>query len=273
MSPRVATLLAAALPVALSLAATPAQAKLAVLTVTGRVTSGIDDGLDLDDVTNGPEGYVEHFVPGTVFGQAGNLAGATIRFRLTYDTGSPYVPVATDGLFDDTFGQWLYASKSEVTIGGVTHDFLPIAPVFGGLALGAKLQLTDGPLDGLSGAFNGFTFDGGTITNYRSSAFTFDGVLPANFLTTGDTLPGGLPGPDYGFGYAKATGTGSFLFSRQSCFRSRSYTGASGDFAIQSISFGAVPEPASWATLIVGLGMTGVAGAAARRRRSTQVLA
>ena len=272
MMSRKISLFIAALPLALSFAAA-AQARVAVLTVTGRITMGSDGGNELDDVTNGPGGYMEHFIPGTVFGTAGDLTGATIKFRLTYDTNNPYLPVAAGGVFDDPQGEWLYYSKPEVTIGNVTHDFLPLAPVFQGLALSSSLSLTDGAPDGLSGAFHGFTFDGGNYTNYRTGQFGFDAALPANFFSTDSTLPGGLPGPHYGFAHSVAAGSGTFLFTRQTCFLSCSYKAATGNFIVNSVGFGAVPEPASWAMLIVGLGMTGAAGAAARRRRPANVLA
>ncbi|CAM3069151.1 PEPxxWA-CTERM sorting domain-containing protein [Sphingomonas antarctica] len=272
MMSRKISLCIATLPLALSFAA-PAHAKLAVLTVTGKITSGSDGGNELDDVTNGPGGYMEHFIPGTVFGTAGDLTGAIIRFRLTYDTNSPYLPVAASGAFDDPHGEWLYESKSEISIGNPTHDFLPLAPVFQGLALDSTLQLTDGAPDGLSGAFHGFTFDGGVYSNYRTGQFSFNAVLPAGFFSTDNTLPGGLPGPGYGFVHKAATGGGTFDFVRQTCFLSCSYKAATGNFTVNSVSFGAVPEPASWAMLIVGLGMTGAAGAAARRRSPNNVLA
>jgi hypothetical protein len=272
MISRTAASLLALAPLALGLAS-PVEAKLAVLTVNGRITSGADGGNDLDDVTNGPGGYVEHFIAGTVFGTPGDLTGKSISFRFTYDSANPYLPASSGGVFDDPFGDWLFSSKSEVSIDGVTHDFLPVAPVFIGLSVDANLQLTDGSPDGLTGAFNGFTFSGGNVTDYRSGAFSFGATLPASFLSTDQTLPGGLPGPGYGFGHAVASGTGAFSFSRQTCFLSCSYKAATGNFILKSVSFGAVPEPASWAMLIVGLGMTGAAGAAARRRRPNHVFA
>ena len=257
--------------IAIAVAAAPGHARLVKLTVAGHVTSGSDGGNDLDNVTNGPGGYVEHFVPGTVFGTAGDLTGAAIRFTFIYDADDIDQPVGVGGVFDDTLGQWTYDAKRSLTIGGVTHDFLPLQPVFNLIALGSTLTLVDGTPDGLSGNFTGFTQSGNVYSDYRTAALSFAGILPASFFSTDAVLPGELPGPGYGLAGAGSTGTGSFLLTRQTCFLTCSYKAATGNFALTAISFGAVPEPAAWTLMLAGFAMVGLT--ARRRAPATTVAA
>ena len=158
----------------IGLAVAPAHARLVKLTVAGHITSGSDGGNDLDNVTNGPGGYVEHFAPGSVFGTIGDLTGNAIRFSFIYDTNDVAQPLGVGGVFDDQAGQWAYDATKAVTIGAVTHDFLPLQPVFTFIALTATLGVTDGTPDGLSGNFTGFTGWGDVYSNFYTSGLSFD---------------------------------------------------------------------------------------------------
>ncbi len=254
----------------IGLAVAPAHARLVKLTVAGHITSGSDGGNDLDDVTNGPGGYVEHFAPGSVFGTIGDLTGNAIRFSFIYDTNDAAQPLGVGGVFDDQLGQWAYDATKAVTIGAVTHDFLPLQPVFTFIALTATLGVTDGTPDGLSGNFTGFTGWGDVYSNFYTSGLSFGATLPSSFFATDAVLPGNLPGPGFGLAGSGASGTGSFSFVRQTCFLTCSYKAAVGNFALTAITFGAVPEPASWALMIVGFGLV---GARQRRRSGTTTVA
>lgn len=250
-------------------AAAPAGAKLVKFSVTGVITDGGDGGNDLVDVTNGPGGYAEVFAPGSIFGTLGDLTGKTVTFSLIYDTNSPFLPIGSGGVFEDAIGDWAYSLKPTITVGGVTREILHVEPVFNGIALDAMLALSDGSSDALAGHFNSFAFSGDVITNYTTAAFGFDGLLPAGFFSTDAFLPGQLPGPGYGFASAAATGSGTFSKVYQSCFLTCSYKSATATFDLTRVSFGAVPETATWVLLLVGFGLVGTTF----RRRSATVAA
>jgi len=94
-----------------------------------------------------------------------------------------------------------------------------------------------------------------------SLSFLIDGVQAGSTLTTGS--PGGNTPPKtwehFATTYTAAT-TGAVDLSLQ--FHGLGSTAA--DFAVDKVSMTAVPEPATWAMMILGLGVIGVS---ARRRR------
>jgi hypothetical protein len=107
-----------------------------------------------------------------------------------------------------------------------------------------------GNIGGSTGNFSGSTLGGATIT-YASPLFTF------------------APLTNYGFSFGLGSVNPTF-----SALANRSLTGfrstLSGTFQSDPApTFVAVPEPATWAMMIVGMGLVGFA----RRRRSTVVAA
>ena len=91
-----------------------------------------------------------------------------------------------------------------------------------------------------------FSFDWGTPDNYNTLTFRSGVTIVASF--TGSGLPAG----NYGYTFTNAQNVNAVDFS--STQRA---------FEIDNVGVTAVPEPTTWALLIVGFGMV---GAAARRR-------
>lgn len=108
------------------------------------------------------------------------------------------------------------------------------------------------------------SFYWGSIDDYNTVSFFSGSTLVASY--TGAQIPA-----------APADGSqGNPLNNRRVGFNfggaaitSVNFSSSQNSFELDTVS-GAVPEPASWALLIVGMGMT---GAAMRRRRGTTVAA
>ena len=246
----------------------PATARVVQLVVNGTITSGSDAGTDLIDVNVINNVYVETFGPGSFFGSPGGLTGKSVVLRLLYDTAAAALPVPVGGLFDDPSGEWAYTLAPVVTVGGVAHDFIDIVPGTFAFGTSAALGLVDGAPDGLTGNFHSLTFSGNNISDFRISAFAFTAALPPGFFSTDAVLPGAVAAPHSGFAHGIATGTGSFNFTRQTCFFTCSSKTAAATFNVSSVAFAAVPEPAAWALMVIGFGGVG----AMARRRGTQVV-
>jgi len=256
----------------LMLAAAPAAARRSLFTLSATIISGTDTGNDLvyTDYINGQ--LTEHFAPGTIFGPSGSLAGQAVSFSFIYDTNAASLPIVVGGVFDDLTGDWGLAIDPIVTIGGATqHVILPtvgsganytIIPV-------ATFGLIDGATDGVTGNFTSGTVLSTLFNAYTSAAINFTAALPSSFLSTDALLPGALPTIDHGYASTAASGTGSFAFSFQRCLFSCSYKAAQASFVVDHVTFADVPEPATWAMLVIGFGATGLMS----RRRVTTVVA
>jgi hypothetical protein len=256
----------------LVLAAAPATARRGLFTLSATITNGTDSGNDLvySDYVNGQ--LTEHFAPGTIFGLPGSLAGQAVSFSFLYDTNAATLPVVAGGVFDDLTADWALAIDPTVTIGGVTqHVILPtigsganytIIPV-------ATFGLIDSAPDGVTGNFASGIVLSTLFQAYTSAAINFAASAPSTFLSTDALLPGALPTIDHGYASSAATGTGSFSFSFQRCLFSCSYKAATANFAVDHITFADVPEPATWAMLVIGFGAVGLMS----RRRATTVVA
>jgi YD repeat-containing protein len=125
------------------------------------------------------------------------------------------------------------------------------------------------PAAGFEVAFQGFNYTRGTAT----ALFFFGELLDANNNVI-DTFTGGTTGP--------AVNSGSFMsntgyFSGPLTFRFGRAPGGSGvavvndiQFDVRAIQAGVVPEPATWAMMILGFGLI---GSALRQRRPLVKLA
>lgn len=251
--------------------AAPAAARHGVFTLSGTITNGSDGGTDLIgvDYVNGQ--LTEHLAAGTIFGPAGSLAGQAVSFSFLYDTNAATLPVASGGVFDDQGGEWALTLDPIVTVGGVArHMILPPSgqAVFFGAA--ANLGLVDGPADGVTGNFSSFTWVSSLVEDITSSAFSFSAVLPASFLSTDTLLPGAVAAPHHGYASSAASGTGSFTFTHQAFVFTGASKTATATFGIDHVTFAAVPEPATWAMMLIGFGAI---GAVSRRHRGAVVVA
>jgi len=126
-----------------------------------------------------------------------------------------------------------------------------------------------------SDTFVGIANEGGTSTGFDVLDYS---TLGGN-LDQGRALEGRVAGDgpdadqfiDQGNGYdtSLALGRAFTLAAGQSAtFTTRTFFGTAAAAAVQQPPSGAVPEPATWATMLVGLG---AAGAAMRRRQRTAV--
>ena len=114
-----------------------------------------------------------------------------------------------------------------------------VAPSVGGGSSGTATYTT-------SNSITAFSFDWGTPDTYNTLTFRSGATVVASFTGTG------LSAGNYGYTFTTAQDVNNVDFS--STQRA---------FEIDNVSVTAVPEPTTWALLIVGFGMVGVA---ARRR-------
>lgn len=256
----------------LILAAAPATARRGLFTLSATITSGSDNGNDLvyTDYINGH--LTEHFAPSTIFGTPGFLTGKAVSFSFLYDTNAATLPVVSGGVFDDLTGDWGLAIDPVVTLGGVTQHVI-LETIGSGANYTVSPVTTFGLIDAAPDGVTG-NFVSGTVLNTLYAAYTYNTLsfaadLPSTFLSTDALLPGALPTIDHGFASSAATGTGSFLFTFQRCLFSCSYKAAQANFAVDHVTFADVPEPATWAMLVIGFGATGLMS----RRRATTVVA
>jgi uncharacterized repeat protein (TIGR03803 family) len=193
--------------------------------------------------------------PGTIFSLKSD--GTNFTTLATFDASNEF----------DVFG--LYADASGTLFG--------MTPNGGNFGLGTIYRLKDGifttlvHFDGTNGAIpqSGFIADAsgtlyGTTNNLGTGGNVFSLAKDGTF-TTLVTFSGSEGGP---IGNLLADAAGTLYGFTQS----GGDAGAGTIFSITGSGFdtGAVPEPASWAMLIAGFGLT---GAAMRRRRVTAVAA
>jgi hypothetical protein len=226
---RLRKMVAGAATAALLLAANPVAAAVMIATYDGTVASGTDN-----------IGYFT--TPG------GDLSGLTYRASFTYDTavGSRTTDAFMDSIQGGTFwGAPTPILSASITIGTATASF-------GSNGRGSAAYFLSGPPYQIA---HETEFDSGT--DYEFLAFApFVADQPPNTLEQAFS----------------STGAGCFLlcgsFSARHGAIGFDYTGtlnvASVEIAPVGSVVGAIPEPATWATIILGAGGT---GAMLRRRR------
>ena len=122
-----------------------------------------------------------------------------------------------------------------------------------------------------AGFTTGFSFN--YVSSVNGSVGVYDGLNgTGNLLASVNLTPNRAGCPSYGAGFCPF-GPAGVNFAGTA--RSISFGGVANQIVFDDITFGSsvpggVPEPASWAMLIAGFGLT---GAAMRRRRSTAVAA
>jgi hypothetical protein len=233
--------LAGAIATAGLMTAMPAAAVIKIATYSGVVASGYDQT--------------------GVFGAAKtDLAGASYVAIFVYDkTLGAYR--ASDGVrYDYSYGGPGYGNspiiRSSIAINGVTHT---VAGTYAGSAFTANFTGNDPGVEHVSSE----RFDNGITHKFNELGFNLG-------FNNSVGLPTSL---DQNFGPVAATrGFGSFAFYTfrysRAGFVQYVYADLSGP-AVYSVSDpvrNAVPEPASWALMIVGFGMVGVV---ARRRKAS----
>lgn len=256
-----------ALAAALTLTAAPASAAVH-FTLTGVVTSGTDNGYTFPGF-EAPFGSAPHSInPGT--GEAfGTPMGKAFTLTLTMDTSL--------GLREDYPNSRVYygfnadsPGKAVFTLNGISYELGSASDTtaFSGL------EKTNAPLqDGLGGSFLSTRLRpamNGTFTEFEGS-LSFGVSLPSNTFSTMDfEEPFSLSGAPLGeFGRLQIT------LRNTEGFSDRYVIGPArvADLRLRFDSFsatvdpvsqpGGVPEPSSWAIMILGFGLV---GAAVRRR-------
>ncbi|MFM9827641.1 MAG: PEPxxWA-CTERM sorting domain-containing protein [Sphingomonas sp.] len=141
-------------------------------------------------------------------------------------------------------GSFSFISTSAITFGSTTY------------AAGSNL---------LSG-----TFTNATIAGQRNGSFGgFSGFTPVSSITYTSDFLTFVPGSDYDFALALGEITPA-LNATPSSALSTFRAVASGQFSSDPAPIAAIPEPATWAMMIVGFGLV---GGALRRRSATGGLA
>ena len=228
---------------AVGLCAQPAAAMEELLTYTGTV-----------DPTNNQD-------PLNVFG--GSIGGQTVFVRMLIQT-APLPGATLDSGSDDTFGSFADINASgaaspilaySVTVGSITSDLCSVVGAcgspdnFGGITITNPLVLDvhdDQQLPTWSGGVSGRNFGVEILVRDeigRRLAQGVDLVLP----------PGAYSAAD---GYGFVVSAGILPDDQDSSF----FISTDGVLTVQ-----VVPEPATWALMIAGFGLT---GAALRRRRA-----
>ena len=103
----------------------------------------------------------------------------------------------------------------------------------------------------------------GSLDGYNTLAF--GGAGGATF--TGSDL-GAISGADDGNQTAANT-NGRFIFDFSAPVTSATFSSSSNAFEVASLAGGAVPEPATWALMLVGFGAAGATLRGSRRQRAT----
>ncbi|TRW18128.1 Npun_F0296 family exosortase-dependent surface protein [Glacieibacterium frigidum] len=152
---------------------------------------------------------------------------------------------------------------NDLTAPGFTGSFSVLPTSVGGIAAAPNsTPFLVVPSDGAS-ASGTATF---TSTN-RITAFSFDWGTPDDYNTltfrNGATVVASFTGAGLG------AGNYAYTFTDAQNVTSVDFTSSNRAFEIDNVGVTAVPEPATWALLLVGFGMVGVAA----RRRSTSVAA
>jgi hypothetical protein len=123
-----------------------------------------------------------------------------------------------------------------------------------------------------------FTVDGNTITTHTTpvgTSFTIDVTAPTDVAftytntTTGQSISDSAVGPNQNLAYGLFTYTGSNASGPYQAYIGLTDLPYPGDHDFQDLGIGvaAVPEPGTWALMVLGFGALGLAGWRRQRRR------
>ena len=158
----------------------------------------------------------------------------------------------------------LALAASPASAAQYSFDFSTDQQLFGGPVTGSGIFTTSDmamtvggetayAITSISGMVNGSQIVAPTSASY------------GNYFTTGPTF---LDGSGVNFGTAAGTTVAFFNQSNNGLYRVNTFSPGSSSFVTATSSaVGAVPEPATWAMLLLGFGMVGFA---MRRRRSVR---
>jgi hypothetical protein len=192
-------------------------------------------------ITTGAQAAVSVIATQAAFSAAGTIVQTT-----NFDSnggdftlpGSPY-----------TVGALTFVAGSQTVVGGINAWSMARSLITDEVVQGTTVQI--------SGAYDLFAFNAGNF--FRNGTTTIDIVTNlGSYQFTPSTTRYALNGSLTFLGYQ--VGPGEYFTSVR--FSGNDATGGT-DFQIGTSGAGAVPEPASWALMIMGFGLT---GAAMRRR-------
>lgn len=173
------------------------------------------------------------------------LQGVSASYTLNAFVPSGTLPASGAFNLDNATGAFSILSNNAINVGGMVYA--AGSNLLSGSFIGGFL---DGTVDGTSGVIRGST-DGGVTITYTSDFLDFSNVDIFDFSLpmTAVTLPFGPAGGNI-----------------------REFTASmGGQFSSEPApTMGAVPEPTTWAMLVIGFGLVGVS---ARRRKLATVTA
>ena len=176
---------------------------------------------------------------------AASINDVTASFTLLASTASPAQTFAGFMIEPNLMGGFSFKSTSAITVGSTVY------------AVGSNL---------LSGTFNDVTIAG--QTNASSAAYGGSTSAGATILFTSDFLTF-APNSDYDFSIS-LTSLSPLLFAQPGRALRSFEAYSTGSFSSEPAPLiNAIPEPATWAMLVIGFGLVGFQ---ARRRRSIGTL-
>jgi len=199
-------------------------------------------------------------------------ANAAVQFY-SFGGGAPSMPLITDFSNDTAGNAPTYApsgyswSGNAVVLNATSSNGAEPAIASGVYGKGNYLSVEGGHSETLTFAagVNKVAFYIGSLDAYNDLNFTFSGPTSTNI--SGGQL-GALSGADNG-AQTQANTNGEFVFTFAQPINSVTLNSGSNSFEIASIS-AAVPEPATWAMMLLGLGSL---GAVLRNRRKPVAVA